>query len=120
MRASSTLSHLSSFPLSNFLAFRISPTVPLVDQITPDAPSISPSVAHERILGISFFNGTARSAVEHFRQIGGYMVAPASPALVKLNYDEEYRRALQQADLAIADSELLALVWKAATGRKTK
>ena len=94
--------------------------MPLVDQITPDAPSISPGVAHERILGISFFNGTARGAVEQFRQIGGYLVAPASPALVKLNYDEEYRRALQQADLAIADSELLAPRLESRNRKETK
>ena len=74
--------------------------------------------ADERILGISFFSGTAREAIEHFRKAGGLLVAPASPGLLKLYYDEEYRRALQQADLAIADSELLVLVWKLVTGRK--
>jgi UDP-N-acetyl-D-mannosaminuronic acid transferase (WecB/TagA/CpsF family) len=39
---------------------------------------------------------------------------------LKLNHDVGYRRALQQADLAIADSELLVVVWRAATGRKLR
>lgn len=74
----------------------------------------------DRVLGVSFFNGTALDAVERFRKAGGILVAPATAALLKLYYDEEYRRALQEADLAIADSELLVVVWRLATGRKLR
>ncbi len=77
-------------------------------------------VPREQVLGISFFNGTAREVVQHFKNRGGYLVAPAAPALLKLYHDEEYRRALQEADLAIADSKLLVVVWKIATGRRLR
>lgn len=36
---------------------------------------------------------------------------------MKLRHDEDYRRALQAANLVLADSNLLALLWKIATGR---
>lgn len=72
----------------------------------------------ERILGIPFFTGTVDEAVAHHIQNGGYVVIPAAPALMKLNHDEGYRRAMQSADLVIADSGLLVLLWRLATGRK--
>ena len=75
---------------------------------------------HERVLGISFFTGTVDEAVECHERNGGYIVIPAAPALIKLNYDEEYRRAMQNADLATADSGLLVLLSRLATGRKIK
>jgi UDP-N-acetyl-D-mannosaminuronic acid transferase (WecB/TagA/CpsF family) len=71
----------------------------------------------ERILGISFFNDDVRSAIEQFKQTGGFMAVLASPALLKLKYDEPYRHALQEADLALADSVLLTILWKLTTGR---
>jgi N-acetylglucosaminyldiphosphoundecaprenol N-acetyl-beta-D-mannosaminyltransferase len=74
----------------------------------------------ERVLGVSFFAGTAAEAVHRLAQNGGYIVIPAAPALLKLNYDEEYRRALQSADLALADSELLVLLSRMATGGRLK
>ena len=73
---------------------------------------------HDRVLGISFFNGTAAQAVEHLKGTGGLAVMPASPALIKLNYDTEYRLALQKADLALADSGLLVLLWRLVSGRR--
>jgi exopolysaccharide biosynthesis WecB/TagA/CpsF family protein len=75
---------------------------------------------HERVLGISFFNGTPAEAVEHLKRTGGLAVMPASPALIKLNYDRDYRIALQKADLALADSALLVLLWKLAKRRRLK
>jgi N-acetylglucosaminyldiphosphoundecaprenol N-acetyl-beta-D-mannosaminyltransferase len=77
-------------------------------------------VPREKILGVRFFCGSAAEAVEHFLHASGYMVVPASPALIKLRYDEEYRRALQNADLALADSGLLVALWRIVTGRKLK
>src|ERR1700704_5673066 len=76
-----------------------------------------PVQAPEKILGVSFFNGTAAEAVDEMDRAGGLLVSPVSPALLKLRYDEDYRRALQQANLAIPDSSLLVLLWKIATGR---
>ena len=72
----------------------------------------STSIDHERVLGISFFNGTPAAAVEHLKLTGGLAVIPAAPALIKLNYDPDYRIAMQKADLALADSGLLVLLWK--------
>jgi exopolysaccharide biosynthesis WecB/TagA/CpsF family protein len=74
----------------------------------------------ERVLGILFFTGTVAEAVELHTRNGGYAVIPAAPALLKLNYDEEYRRAMQSADLALADSGLLVLLSRLATGRRLK
>jgi exopolysaccharide biosynthesis WecB/TagA/CpsF family protein len=72
----------------------------------------------EQILGVRFFNGGPAEAVEQLARSGGYMVVPASPALIKLKYDQDYRRALQSADLALPDSGLLVLLWRIATGHK--
>src|SRR5438552_14302959 len=82
--------------------------------------SNSTSSDHDRVLGISFFNGTAAQAVEHLKGTGGLAVMPASPALIKLNYDTEYRLALQKADLALADSGLLVLLWRLVSGRRLR
>jgi UDP-N-acetyl-D-mannosaminuronic acid transferase (WecB/TagA/CpsF family) len=70
------------------------------------------------ILGVCFFNGAAEDAAAKMISGGGLLVAPASPALLKLKYDERYRRALQQADIALADSKLLVVLWGFLTGRK--
>jgi N-acetylglucosaminyldiphosphoundecaprenol N-acetyl-beta-D-mannosaminyltransferase len=78
------------------------------------------SPARERILGVSFFNGTAPAAVEDFLQAGGVLVAPASPALINLKYDSDYRRALQTADVVLPDSTLLAILWRIASGRRLR
>ena len=86
----------------------------------PTESTAPPPAAHERILGVSFFNGSASDAVNHARHDGGLVVIPAAPALLKLKYDEEYRLALQRADLVLADSELLALLWRLVTQRRLR
>src|SRR5437764_6597713 len=76
--------------------------------------------ATETILGINFFNGTVDEAVEAMSTNGGLLVVPAAPALVKLQSDERYRRALVSADMAIADSGAMVLFWKVLTGRRVE
>lgn len=76
--------------------------------------------AEENVLGVRFFNGAAAEAVDQLGRTGGYMVVPASPALIKLKYDEDYRHALQNADLALADSGLLVFLWRIATGHRLR
>ncbi len=71
-----------------------------------------------RILGIPFFDGSARAAVERLCRSGGYVVAPAAPALVKVQHDLQYRRALLEADLAIADSGFMVLLFRILHGLK--
>lgn len=78
------------------------------------------SPSSERVLGVSFFNGTAADALERLRTAGGLMVAPASPALLNLKFDEGYRRALRQADIALPDSALLTALWKLRAGRTVR
>jgi N-acetylglucosaminyldiphosphoundecaprenol N-acetyl-beta-D-mannosaminyltransferase len=72
----------------------------------------------ERVLGLCFFTGTVAQAVAHHTRNGGYLVIPAAPALLKLNDDEQYRLAMQGADLTLADSGLLVLLWRLAGGRR--
>ena len=69
-----------------------------------------------QILGIQFFGGTSREAVEEITRTGGLLVAPAAPSMINLCRDEDYRRALLSAELAIADSGFMVLLWKLFTG----
>ena len=62
------------------------------------------------ILGIHFFIGTAAQAVERMKS-GGLLVVPAAPALKDLETKAAYREALVNADLAIADSAYMVMVW---------
>jgi N-acetylglucosaminyldiphosphoundecaprenol N-acetyl-beta-D-mannosaminyltransferase len=74
----------------------------------------------EQILGVHFFNGTVDEAVDAMSSNGGLLVVPAAPALVKVQTDEGYRRALVSADMAIADSGAMVLLWKIFTGRQVE
>src|SRR5205807_4177494 len=51
---------------------------------------------------------------------GGLLAVPAAPALVKICHDEDYRRAVTSADMAIADSGAMVLLWKIFTGRRVE
>ena len=62
------------------------------------------------VLGLHFFVGNPTDAVAAMAG-GGLLVAPAAPALLGLAHDPFYREALLQADLAIADSGLMVLLW---------
>lgn len=64
-----------------------------------------------RILGIDFFHGTAREAVERMRRRGGLLVVPAAPALKDLDTRPEYREALLSADMALTDSAFMVMIW---------
>lgn len=74
--------------------------------------------SRHRILGIDFFGGTSREAVDEITRIGGLLVAPAAPSMINLCRDEDYRRALLAADLALADSGFMVLLWKFFTGER--
>jgi N-acetylglucosaminyldiphosphoundecaprenol N-acetyl-beta-D-mannosaminyltransferase len=77
-------------------------------------------VPTETILGIHFFNGTVDEAVDAMCATGGLLVVPSAPVLVKICHDEEYRRAAISADMAIADSGAMVLLWKIFTGRRVE
>ncbi len=68
-------------------------------------------VRFQQILGIRFFVGSARDAIDQITATGGLVVVPAAPALKNLAHDKRYRDALLGADFAIADSALMVLLW---------
>jgi N-acetylglucosaminyldiphosphoundecaprenol N-acetyl-beta-D-mannosaminyltransferase len=65
-----------------------------------------------QILGIQFFNGDVDEAVASMFQDGGFLVAPSGTCFARLREDERYRRAIVAADMAIADSGLMVLLWR--------
>src|ERR1700743_3349235 len=67
-------------------------------------------VQTHRILGIAFFDGSAKAAIDIMRT-GGLVVIPAAPALKDLDRNLAYRDALLNADLAITDSAFMVLIW---------
>src|SRR5438270_11462673 len=71
-----------------------------------------PPFPTKRMLGIDFFVGTAAEAIAHISKYGGLIVAPAAPSFVALQDDPDYRRAIADADLAIADSGWAVLLWR--------
>jgi len=71
-----------------------------------------PPFPTKRMLGIDFFVGTAVEAIAHISKYGGLIVAPAAPSFIALQDDPDYRRAIADADLAIADSGWAVLFWR--------
>ena len=71
-----------------------------------------PPFPTKRMLGIDFFVGTAAEAITHISKYGGLIVAPAAPSFIALQDDPDYRRAIADADLAIADSGWAVLFWR--------
>lgn len=74
----------------------------------------------EQILGIRFINGSPLEATQYIEDRGGYVVVPAAPALANITRDFHYRRALLEADLAIADSGFMVLLWLAFRGKRIR
>jgi len=64
------------------------------------------------MLGIDFFVGTAAEAIAHISKYDGLLVAPAAPSFIALQDDPDYRRAIADANLAIADSGWAVLFWR--------
>jgi N-acetylglucosaminyldiphosphoundecaprenol N-acetyl-beta-D-mannosaminyltransferase len=65
---------------------------------------------YRTILGIRFFQGTAKDAVRRMRR-GGLLVVPAAPALKDIETDLAYRESLRNADMVITDSAFMVMVW---------
>jgi N-acetylglucosaminyldiphosphoundecaprenol N-acetyl-beta-D-mannosaminyltransferase len=66
----------------------------------------------QQILGIRFFSGNVDEAVASMFRNGGFLVAPSGTCFARLREDESYRRAVLAADLAIADSGLMVVLWR--------
>jgi N-acetylglucosaminyldiphosphoundecaprenol N-acetyl-beta-D-mannosaminyltransferase len=69
-------------------------------------------IATTEVLGIRFFNGGPDEAVESITRRGGFLIAPSGTCFARLREDERYRRAVLSADLAIADSGFMVLLWR--------
>src|SRR5919106_3613959 len=69
-------------------------------------------IPSRQILGIQFFNGDVDEAVQVMVRRGGFMIAPSGTCFARLRKDERYRRAVLAADLAIADSGLMVVLWR--------
>jgi UDP-N-acetyl-D-mannosaminuronic acid transferase (WecB/TagA/CpsF family) len=65
-----------------------------------------------QILGIRFFNSNVDEAVASICRHGGFVVAPSGTCFARLREDESYRRAVLAADLTIADSGLMVVLWR--------
>lgn len=63
-----------------------------------------------RILGVKFYVGNVEGVFARLAG-GGLLVVPAAPALKDVADHAEYRDALANADVAIADSALMVLAW---------
>ena len=75
-------------------------------------------ISSRQVLGIRFFNGSADEAIQLMTQGGGFLVAPSGTCFARLREDETYRRAILAADLAIADSGLMVVLWRLFRGEK--
>jgi N-acetylglucosaminyldiphosphoundecaprenol N-acetyl-beta-D-mannosaminyltransferase len=69
-------------------------------------------ISSREILGIRFFSGDVDEAVALMFQHGGFLVAPSGTCFARLREDESYRRAVLAADVAIADSGLMVVLWR--------
>lgn len=77
----------------------------------PHLPARPNSMPDERqILGINFYVGSVEGVFERLSN-GGLLVVPAAPALKDVADNQEYREALINADVAIADSAFMVLLW---------
>ncbi len=68
------------------------------------------TIAKTNILGLNFFNGTVKEVVQ-FLKLGGLLVVPSAPALVKISEDPLYYQSLNDADIIIPDSGFMSLIW---------
>jgi len=76
--------------------------------IQQELATVTPS--YHRILGIDFFDVSAKAAIEIMHG-GGLLVVPAAPALKDLDRNPDYRDALLNADLVLTDSAFMVLIW---------
>jgi len=73
---------------------------------------IDDDISSCQILGIRFFNGDVDEALGSMFRQGGFLVAPSGTCFARLRDDETYRHAVVAADLAIADSGLMVVLWR--------
>ena len=80
--------------------------------MTNTSVSESPKFSTCQILGIRFFNGDVDEAIALMSGRGGFLIAPSGTCFARLREEESYRRAVLAADVAIADSGLMVILWR--------
>jgi N-acetylglucosaminyldiphosphoundecaprenol N-acetyl-beta-D-mannosaminyltransferase len=68
-----------------------------------------------QILGVNFYVGDVQGALRRVER-GGLLVVPAAPALKDVAWNAAYREALANADVALADSAFMVLLWNLLQG----
>lgn len=76
---------------------------------------MSKPLSERQILGVNFYVGDVHGAIRRVTS-GGLLVVPAAPALKDIAWNEEYREALLHADVAIADSAFMVMLWNLMEG----
>ncbi len=76
---------------------------------------MSETLSERQILGVNFYVGDVQGAIRRLAG-GGLLVVPAAPALKDVAWNENYREALMNADVAIADSAFMVLIWNLIQG----
>lgn len=71
---------------------------------------MSETLNERQILGVNFYVGDVPGAIRRLER-GGLLVVPAAPALKDVAWNDDYREALTNADVAITDSAFMVLVW---------
>ena len=92
------------------------PRSPTESRLNSCAMTTGNAVPFRQILGVKFFDGSVDEVIDIMCRRGGLLVVPAAPALVNIQYDQGYRTALLEADLAIADSGFMVLLWRILRG----
>ena len=81
------------------------------------ASSENTDPTYHQILGVRFFNGPAKKAVE-IGMGGGLVVVPSAPVLLAMVNDSATCQALLNSDLSITDSGLMVLLWRFIKGER--
>lgn len=71
-----------------------------------------------KILGLDFYNGNVKGVVEYLKEEGGLLVVPSGPGLATIKSDTTYYKSLRSADVAIADSGYMTLLWNLTHAQK--
>lgn len=65
-----------------------------------------------QILGINFYNDSVQNLLEYLNEFGGFLTAPSGPGLSIIPNQPIYYEAVKSADIVIADSGLMVLLWR--------
>ncbi len=62
--------------------------------------------------GVKFYDFSFSQIIKKLNKNGGVLVAPAASALVNIDNDKEYYKALKNSDVAILDSGFFCILWR--------